>query len=96
MTRITIDVNGVEVGGNTHQNLLEQLENAGIQPEYQCRSGLCGACRCKLNQGSVTQHDAMAFVMPGEILACQSAPQTNVSIVFDYQPACIKKQVNEA
>ncbi|KKA46046.1 MULTISPECIES: class I ribonucleotide reductase maintenance protein YfaE [Salinivibrio] len=96
MTRITIEVNGITVGGNTHQNLLEQLEDAGIQPEYQCRNGMCGACRCKLNQGSVTQGESMAFVMPGEILACQSAPQTDVSIAFDYQPADIKKQVNEA
>ncbi|OOF29012.1 MULTISPECIES: class I ribonucleotide reductase maintenance protein YfaE [Salinivibrio] len=95
MTRITIEVNGIKVGGNTHQSLLEQLEQAGIQPEYQCRNGMCGACRCQLQQGSVKQEDAMAFVRPGEILTCQSAPQTDVSIAFEYQPAAKAKVVNE-
>ena len=30
--------------------LLTRLEQLGIQHEYQCRSGYCGACRVKLKK----------------------------------------------
>jgi ferredoxin len=85
MSRLTIKVNGQEVHGNSRESLLTQLENAGIQPEYQCRNGMCGACRCKLKSGAVDQQDAMAFVGSNEILACRSTPKANVDIEFDYQ-----------
>jgi len=34
--------------------LLARLEQLGIQHEYQCRSGYCGACRVKLKKGRVS------------------------------------------
>lgn len=96
MSNITIKVNDIEVGGNTRQSLLEQLEQAGFQPEYQCRNGVCGACRCKLVDGEVEQLDAMAFLRRGEVLACRSTPKGNVSIDFEYQlPLQLKKVANE-
>ena len=72
MSRIAITVNGQTLVGNTHQPLLEQLEQAGLQPEFQCRNGVCGACRCKLDKGNVAQEDAMAYLAAGEILTCRS------------------------
>ncbi len=92
MSRLTIKVNGQEVHGNSRESLLTQLENAGIQPEYQCRNGMCGACRCKLKSGAVDQQDAMAFVGSNEILTCRSTPKANVDIEFDYQLAYITAQ----
>ncbi|MCW8327355.1 class I ribonucleotide reductase maintenance protein YfaE [Photobacterium sp. SDRW27] len=87
MSRVTIKVNGVEVHGNSREPLLNQLEQAGFQPEYQCRNGMCGACRCKLKAGAIAQSDAMAFVAPNEVLACCSVPKTHVEVEFDYQLA---------
>ncbi|MDX1302004.1 2Fe-2S iron-sulfur cluster-binding protein [Photobacterium sp.] len=85
MSRLTITVNGQEVHGNSREPLLVQLENAGIQPEYQCRNGMCGACRCQLTAGAVDQQNAMAFVGQNEILACRSIPKADVEIAFNYQ-----------
>ncbi|MCQ1057695.1 class I ribonucleotide reductase maintenance protein YfaE [Photobacterium sp. DNB23_23_1] len=85
MSRVAICVNGIEVHGNSREPLLDQLEKAGFQPEYQCRNGMCGACRCKLKSGAVDQQDAMAFIAPSEILACCSTPKSNVDIEFEYQ-----------
>ncbi|MGF1725465.1 class I ribonucleotide reductase maintenance protein YfaE [Photobacterium nomapromontoriensis] len=85
MSQLTFMVNGIEVHGNSREPLLTQLERVGIQPEYQCRSGMCGACRCTLTQGAVEQEDNMAFIAKNEILACCSVPKTNLTIEFNYQ-----------
>ncbi|WEM41443.1 class I ribonucleotide reductase maintenance protein YfaE [Photobacterium sp. DA100] len=85
MSRVAIRVNGMEVHGNSREPLLTQLEKAGFQPEYQCRNGMCGACRCKLKSGALDQQDSMAFIAPNEVLACCSVPKSNVEVEFDYQ-----------
>lgn len=87
MSPLTFKVNGQTVCGNSREPLLVQLEKAGFQPEYQCRNGMCGACRCKLKVGAVDQQDAMAFVGPNEILACCSVPKSHLELEFDYQLA---------
>ncbi|NGN97780.1 2Fe-2S iron-sulfur cluster binding domain-containing protein [Grimontia sp. S25] len=92
MSRIAITVNGQTLVGNTHQPLLEQLEQAGLQPEFQCRNGVCGACRCKLDKGNVAQDDAMAYLAAGEILTCRSTPSEDVSLEFDYQVSFVAKK----
>ncbi|MGF1714239.1 2Fe-2S iron-sulfur cluster-binding protein [Photobacterium chitinilyticum] len=84
MSQLTIKVNGQTVHGNRREPLLVQLEKAGLQPEFQCRNGMCGACRCKLKSGAVNQGDTMAFVAPNEVLACCSIPKTNIAVEFDY------------
>ncbi|MDD1781756.1 class I ribonucleotide reductase maintenance protein YfaE [Enterovibrio sp. ZSDZ35] len=95
MSRITITVNGQSLVGNTHQPLLEQLEQAGLQPEFQCRNGVCGACRCKLQKGSVSQQDTMAYLAAGEILTCSAIPAQNIELDFDYQVSFVaRKAVN--
>ncbi|WP_419237400.1 class I ribonucleotide reductase maintenance protein YfaE [Photobacterium leiognathi subsp. mandapamensis] len=96
MSQLTIKVNGVEVHGNNHEPLLKQLEQAGVQPEYQCRNGMCGACRCKLKQGAVDQQDALAFIATNEILTCRSVPKSNVEIEFDYQLATVSEPIKKA
>ena len=96
MSRLTIKVNGQAVHGNSREPLLVQLERAGLQPEFQCRTGMCGACRCRLKAGAVDQGDAMAFLAPHEILACCSTPKTSLDIEFDYQPAKAPEAVQHA
>ena len=51
--------------------ILQSLERAGLEPEYQCRDGHCGSCRCKLTEGQVEYTGfAMAYLQPDEILPC--------------------------
>ncbi len=51
--------------------ILQSLEKAGLEPEYQCRDGHCGSCRCKLVEGQVEYTGfAMAYLQPDEILPC--------------------------
>lgn len=84
MSQITIKVNGMKVHGNSREPLLIQLERAGLRPEFQCRDGMCGACRCKLAAGAVDQKDSMAFIAPNEILACCAVPKSGVEVEFAY------------
>lgn len=84
MSKVTLNVNGITLEGNTGDSLLEQLESAGLQPEYQCRNGVCGACRCRLGSGKVSQKDSLAYTGKDEILTCQSRPLTDVELEFDY------------
>ncbi|ELR67478.1 Ferredoxin [Photobacterium marinum] len=89
MSQLTIKVNGQTVHGNSREPLLHQLEKAGLRPEFQCRTGMCGACRCKLKAGAIDQGDAMAFIAPNEVLACCSIPKSDVDVEFDYQLASL-------
>lgn len=51
--------------------LLEALELHRVPVEYQCRSGYCGACRCRLLKGRVAyRQQPLACVNEGEILPC--------------------------
>ncbi|MFZ7274788.1 class I ribonucleotide reductase maintenance protein YfaE [Avibacterium avium] len=51
--------------------LLQKLEINGIYPEYQCRSGYCGACRTKIKKGNVRYNEPpLAFVNENEVLLC--------------------------
>jgi ferredoxin len=61
------------LNGNT---VLDAAESIGVPIDFQCRSGICGTCRCKLLSGSVMMaaRDALsdADEAEGYILACQA------------------------
>ncbi len=85
MSQVTLIVNGQKVHGNRHEPILVQLEKAGFKPEYQCRNGVCGACRCTLKNGKIKHHNVMAFIGPNEVLSCSATPLTDINIEFVYQ-----------
>ncbi len=61
--------------------LLEAMEAADIETHYHCRNGFCGACRTQLIQGEVTYiNEPLAFVRPGECLACCCIAATDLEI----------------
>ena len=61
------------------QTVLEAMELAGIQPEYHCRDGHCGACRCKLVSGEIEETGfKMAYTESDEILPCISKAKTSL------------------
>ncbi len=85
MSEITLVINGISVRGNTRELLLTQIEKAGLKPEFQCRDGVCGFCRCRLVGGNVKQFDALALTEPDEILTCCSVPTSDVELQFSYE-----------
>lgn len=50
-------------------------EAHGLNPEYGCRSGQCGACKVKLLKGKTTYQQAIEVSLnKGEILLCCAVP----------------------
>lgn len=70
MTKVTIN-QSVTIEVSSSETLLECMEKAGLDVEYQCRDGHCGACRCQLSSGDVEYTGfAMACTQGNEILPC--------------------------
>ncbi|ATC94660.1 class I ribonucleotide reductase maintenance protein YfaE [Pseudoalteromonas tunicata] len=71
--------------GSDRFTLLEHLEQHKIPVQYQCREGYCGACRCKLNSGSVEYlQEPLAFIRQGEILLCCAKPLEDVDLTLPH------------
>ncbi|MDP2560136.1 class I ribonucleotide reductase maintenance protein YfaE [Psychrobium sp. 1_MG-2023] len=70
---------------HSDQTTLEYLEAQGVKVNYHCRDGTCGACRCKLNYGSVVYTiEPLAYIRDGEILTCCSQPTSDIDITSQY------------
>ncbi|WP_409422036.1 YcbX family protein [Pseudaeromonas sp. ZJS20] len=70
--RVTVGETQLTVRGDA--TLLDQLEDAGLDWPYSCRSGFCGHCRRPLLSGSVTHQPATELAKhlesKGEVLPC--------------------------
>ncbi len=67
------------LNSSSDQTLLEAMEQAGLQPEFHCRDGHCGACKCTLQSGQVDYIGfALAFTNNDEVLPCISKAKTDV------------------
>ena len=67
--------------------MLDVLIDAGLDPPYSCREGICGACACQLTGGKVEMaHNEVleaADIADGYVLACQAVALTpEVSIAY--------------
>ncbi|MGD8112233.1 class I ribonucleotide reductase maintenance protein YfaE [Vibrio sp. TRT 21S02] len=78
----TIKINRITtIESNPSNTILETLESAGVQPEYNCRDGHCGACRCTLISGEVEYVGfAMAYTQGQEILPCICKAKTDIEL----------------
>ena len=68
--------------------MLDALIDAGLDPPFSCREGICGACACQLTGGKVemANNEVLqdADLTDGYILACQSVALTpDVSVTYD-------------
>ncbi|MGX9416024.1 class I ribonucleotide reductase maintenance protein YfaE [Vibrio sp. RC27] len=71
----------IVVESNSSNTLLETMEQSGLEVEYQCREGHCGACRCKLAKGNVDYVGfAMAYTSGDEVLPCISRANGDVEL----------------
>ncbi|MFO6425035.1 class I ribonucleotide reductase maintenance protein YfaE [Motilimonas sp. KMU-193] len=76
-------INGVCFKTDSSRSLLENLEQQGIQTEYQCRDGHCGACQCQLNSGSVQyRKEPLAYVRKGQVLTCCAIATSDVELTI--------------
>lgn len=70
------------------ETILETLERANLNPEYQCRQGYCGHCRLKIAEGSIRyQEYPIAYCRPGEIIACCAEVKEDILIDTETTPA---------
>jgi ferredoxin len=68
----------------TQKTLLEVAEDAGINIDFECRSGICGRCKTRLLAGSVNMEveDALDDKDKSDnvILLCQARSTGNVTL----------------
>jgi ferredoxin-NADP reductase len=66
------------------KTILDAAESVGVPIDYQCRSGTCGTCRCRLLSGRVMMNarDALSDddEAEGYILACQARASEDVTV----------------
>ncbi|QDJ13866.1 (2Fe-2S)-binding protein [Mergibacter septicus] len=71
----------ITIKHNNQCSLLETLEKNNIFPEYQCRSGFCGACRVLLVKGTVSYpNPPLAFCNTNEVLLCCCKVESDLEI----------------
>lgn len=76
-----IHINAQLVIKSKDQTILQAMEDAGLEAEYHCRDGHCGACRCKLKKGQVEEVGfAMAYKHSDEILPCISKARSDIEL----------------
>jgi len=67
-------------------SLLDFMLKHGLSAPYSCRSGRCGACRCKKIGGDVVQYPESQFpIEANEILPCTAFPSETAEITLDYR-----------
>lgn len=85
--KITLDNEDYNITVKPTQTILEAAMEAGLDPPYSCRSGICTTCRAKLFSGKVKMDEreglSDAEIEEGYILTCQSHPITN-DVTLEY------------
>lgn len=68
------------------QTILDAALSSGIDFPHHCQVGACATCRCQLINGDIRALTDFAYVLDdhaldaGMILACQSTPQSDISL----------------
>ncbi|MEX3314182.1 2Fe-2S iron-sulfur cluster-binding protein [Sulfitobacter sp. PS-8MA] len=78
--QVEFRASGATVAWDAAQGSLLQLaENAGLEPAFTCRAGICNACKCRLITGEVDYfEEPLEMPQPGEVLICCSRPKGTV------------------
>ncbi len=85
----TAQINGQSVVVFERETVLQAALRSGIEFPSSCRVGGCGACKCKLASGQVTELTETGYLLSAEeldagfILACQSVPRSDIEIEVD-------------
>lgn len=69
-----------------HVSLLQALEQKNVKVFSECRNGFCGACKTKLNHGSVIYHtEPLVELEADECLPCCCHPDGDVDLALSTQ-----------
>ncbi|WP_419810202.1 2Fe-2S iron-sulfur cluster-binding protein [Bacterioplanoides sp.] len=85
----TANINGQTIEVKPQETLLNAALRHDIEFPYSCRVGGCAACKCQLTAGKVKELTDAGYILSDEdldngyILACQSVPDTDISIHLD-------------
>ncbi|HUH35614.1 MAG TPA: ferredoxin--NADP reductase [Moheibacter sp.] len=87
---VTVELDGevTTVEWNTDLNLVDALNNQGIDAPYSCKGGICSTCLCRLEEGEVDLKENYiltdADLEDKLILACCTLPKSDkIRINFD-------------
>ena len=95
----TAHINDATISVLPDETLLTAALRQGINFPNSCRVGGCATCKCKLTAGRVKELTESTYILSdddmdqGYILACQSVPQTEVSIEVDLSRGRAAQQV---
>lgn len=95
-------IEGEIVSVDSGETLLQAALRAGLAFPNSCRVGGCGACKCRLKSGQVRELTETGYLLTreeldqGTILACQSAPLTDVEVEVDLPVAVSGRVVAQA
>lgn len=81
--QITFPALNKQFMANDQQTLLDAMHSAGIKVPYSCKSGVCGACKCKVSGDVVSSsHEALtaAQIEQGYVLSCSSKANSDLVI----------------
>ena len=87
--RRTAQINDVTITVEPRETLLQAALRSGVDFPYSCRVGGCGTCKCRLESGEVKELTETGYLLTAEeiaegtILACQSAPKSDVRVVVE-------------
>ncbi|KZZ24242.1 hypothetical protein A3753_17615 [Sulfitobacter sp. HI0082] len=75
--QVEFRASGATVAWDAAQGSLLQLaENAGLEPAFTCRAGICNVCKCRLISGEVEYvEEPLEMPQAGEVLICCSRPK---------------------
>lgn len=80
----TVQIDGKSLAYDGKQSLLEFFEDQGVAMAYACRSGVCGACKCRLVSGEVDAFSDSGLtkeeIRSGFIQTCVSRPTSNIEL----------------
>lgn len=68
---------------NDQQTLLDALHDAGVKVPYSCKSGVCGACKCKVSGDVVSSSQETLTaeqIELGYVLACSSKANSDLVV----------------
>ncbi|WP_245687041.1 class I ribonucleotide reductase maintenance protein YfaE [Shewanella colwelliana] len=66
-----------------HTSLLDALEQKKVKIFSECRNGFCGACKTKINKGTVRYHTVpLVELEANECLPCCCSPETDLDLAL--------------
>lgn len=93
----TANINGQTIEVNPQETLLNAALRHDIEFPHSCRVGGCATCKCQLTEGRVKELTDVGYILSDEdldngyILACQSVPETDISISLDLPQQSIEQ-----